>query len=84
MDSAHLSKIGGVILNGFSTLIKNWGNHFKVDRYASFIIARKLRFLKELKKWNKEVFVDVKVQRYNLLGTFSSFDLKDESVSVFF
>jgi len=32
---------------GFSTLIKNWWDHFEVDRYARFNIAKELRLLKE-------------------------------------
>jgi len=57
--------------------------HFEVHGYDSFIIIRKLKMVKEeLKKWNKELFGDVKIKNCNLQGTISSFDLKDESIGL--
>ena len=48
--------------------------------FQLFVIAKKLKLVeKELKRWNKEVFGDVKVKKYNLMGTIPSFDLKEES-----
>ena len=66
MGSPLLSIFGGISLKLMGTLATS--------------LRGKLRLLKEeLKKWNKEVFADIKVQKYNLLGTISSFDLKEES-----
>jgi len=48
----------------------------KVNGYASLIVSRKPKSVKESKKWNKEVFSDVKVKKYNLLGIVSSFNSK--------
>lgn len=69
--------------DGFTTPINNWWNQFEVDEYASYIIAGKLRLLKEeLKKWNNLVFVDIRVQKYDLLGNIFLFDLKEESTGL--
>ena len=48
----------------FSDIIKEWWGEAHVDGFASYIIATKLRFVKEkLKKWNRDVFGDVKTQK---------------------
>jgi len=65
---------------GFSDLIKEWWGEAQVDGYASYIVATKLKFVKEkLKKWNREMFGDVKTQKYNLLGITNSIDVKEET-----
>ena len=61
-------------------LPRNSWDHFEADGYACFIIDKELRLLKELKKWNKELFGDINVKKYNLLGTISSFLVKGEFV----
>jgi len=46
--------------------------------YDSCVAAKKLKFIEEeLKKWGKEVIGDVKVKKYDVMGTISSFDLKE-------
>ena len=50
-------------VEGFSDLTKKWWPEEDVQGYASYVIARKLKDVKvELKKWNKEVFGDLKVR----------------------
>jgi len=50
------------------------------SRYASFVVASKLKVVKEkLKKWNRDVFGDIKTQKYDLLGIINSLDAKEES-----
>ena len=50
-----------------------------VQGYASYVIARKLKGVKvELKKWNKEVFGDFKVRKYNLINSVNALDKKEE------
>ena len=40
----------------------------QVQGFASFIIARKLKYIKDkLKIWNNDVFGDIKIQKHNLL-----------------
>jgi len=52
---------------GFLDLIKEWWGEVQVDGFASYIVATKLRFVKQkLKKWNRDVFGDIKTQKYNL------------------
>ena len=41
------------------------------------MLARKLKLVKEeLKKWNKEIFGDIKLRKYNLMGSINEFDMK--------
>jgi len=41
------------------------------------VLARKLKLVKEeLKKWNKEVFGDIKLRKSNLMGSINEFDMK--------
>ena len=50
----------------------------EVEGFASCVLARKLKVVKEeLKKWNKEVFRDVK--EYKLLDSINALDVKEES-----
>ena len=65
---------------GFSDLIKEWWGEAQVDGFASYIVVTKLKFVKEkLKKWNRDVFGDIKTQKYNLLGIINSLDVKEET-----
>ena len=51
-----------------------------MEGFASFVIARKLKFVKEdLKKWNKEVFGDIKLRKYKMLNSVHALDVKEES-----
>ena len=52
----------------------------EVECFASFVIKRKLKFVKEeLKKWNKEVFRDIKLRKYKLLDSVDALDVKEKS-----
>ncbi|RVW67638.1 Transposon TX1 uncharacterized 149 kDa protein [Vitis vinifera] len=42
-------------IDGFKDLVKNWWNGYSVEGYNNHCIAEKLKALKDLKKWNKEV-----------------------------
>ena len=65
---------------GFSDIIKEWWGEAQVDGFASYIVATKLKFVKEkFKKWNKDVFGDIKSQKYNFLGIINSLDVKEET-----
>ena len=67
-------------VEGFSDLIKEWWGELQVDGFASYIVATKLKFVKEkLKKWNRDVFGDIKTQKYNLLEIINSLDVKEET-----
>ena len=70
-------------VEGFSNLGKNWWEEIEVGGFASFVLARKLKLVKEeLKKWNKEVFGDIKLRKYNLMGSINELNMKEESESL--
>ena len=53
---------------GFSDLIKGCWGETQVEGFASYIVAKKLKFVKEkLQKWQRDVFGDIKTQKDNLL-----------------
>ena len=65
---------------GFADLIKEWWGEVQVQGFASFIVAKKLQYIKEkLKIWNRKVFGDIKMRKHNLLGSINSLDNKEES-----
>jgi len=65
---------------GFADLIKEWWGEVQVEGFASYIVAKKLKYIKEkLKIWNRDVFGDIKLPKHNLLGTINSLDTKEES-----
>ena len=52
----------------------------QVSGFASFIVASKLKYIKnKLKIWNREVFKDIKIQKHKLMGIINSLDMKEES-----
>lgn len=51
--------------HGFTTFIKNWWELFEVHGSNSFVVAKKLKLVKESKKWRKEAFGNVKVKSIN-------------------
>lgn len=56
------------------------GTATRVTGFASFIVANKLKFIKEnLNKWNRDVFGGIKAQKYKLMGIINSLDGKAES-----
>ena len=47
------------------------------------MLARKLKVVKEqLKKWNKEVFGNIRLRKYNLLDSVNALDVKEASVGL--
>jgi len=55
------SRTCGSKLRGSLTLLKNGGRRK---------LSRKLKVVKEeLKKWNREVFGDIRLKKFNLLGS---------------
>ena len=47
---------------------------------ASYIIASKLKFIKQkIKTWNRDVFGNIKVQKHKLMGIINSLDVKEKS-----
>ena len=70
-------------VEGFSNLIKKWWEEDEVEGFASFVLARKLKVVKdELKKWNIEVFEDIKLRKYNLIDSINALDVKEEFVGL--
>ena len=59
--------------------VKNWWSTYTFTSSPSFILASKLKALKEdLKFWNKHVFGDVSLKQLQLLADLSRFDEKEE------
>ena len=49
-------------VGGFCDLVKSWWKDAHVEGYASLVVARKLKLVKEeIKKWDKEVAGDIKI-----------------------
>ena len=68
---------------GFFDFIKKWWEEEEVEGYAIYVLARKLKVVKdELKKWNIEVFGDIKLRKYNLMDSVNALDVKEESVGL--
>ena len=64
----------------FRDLIKRWWEEARVEAYASFVVAKKLKVIKaEIKKWNREVFGDIKIRKYNLMDSINQLDFKEET-----
>ena len=56
-------------VEGFRDLIKRSWEEACVEGYASFMVAKKLKVIKaEIKKWNRDVFGNIKIQKYNLMN----------------
>jgi len=74
------SRTCGSKLRGSLTLLKNSGKRWKLKALLVFVVTRKLKFVKEeLKKWNKEVFRDIRLRKYKLLDSVNALDMKEES-----
>jgi len=44
------------------------------------VVAKKLKVIKaEIKKWNREVFGDIKIRKYNLMDSINQLDVKKET-----
>jgi len=65
---------------GFSDLISEWWGELQVQGFASYVVASKLKYLKEkLKVWNRVTFGDIRVKKLKLLDSINLFDRKEES-----
>ena len=65
---------------GFSDLIREWWGELQVQGFASYVVASKLKHLKEkLKVWNRVTFGDIRVRKLKLLDSINLLDLKEES-----
>jgi len=44
------------------------------------VVAKKLKAIKaEIRKWNREVFGDIKIRKYNLMDSINQLDVKEET-----
>jgi hypothetical protein len=63
-------------VEGFEEQVKRWWGCFIYEGTPSFVFTRKLKALKaDLRKWNKEVFGNVGVQKKNLEKGLSKLDM---------
>ena len=66
--------------DGFSGIVAEWWGEARVNGYASYVIANKLKYIKvKLKSWNREVFGDVRTKKLDSLSIINSLDAKEES-----
>ena len=64
---------------GFVERVRQWWNGYCFSGSTSFILARKLKALKEdLKKWNKEEFGDLAFRKKCLLFDLLGFDARED------
>ena len=64
---------------GFVERIRQWWNGYYFSGSPSFILARKLKALKEdLKKWNKEEFRDLAFRKKCLLSELLGLDARED------
>jgi len=70
-------------VEGLRDLVKRWWEEARVEGYPSFVVAKKLKVIKSvIKKWNREVFGDIKIRKYNLMDSINQLDVKEETSSV--
>jgi len=66
--------------DGFSGIIDEWWGEARVNGYASYVIANKLKYIKvKLKSWNREVFGDIRTKKFDFLSIINALDAKEES-----
>ena len=66
-------------VKGFVERVKQWWEGYSFMGSPSFVLAQKLKALKEdLKKWNKEEFGDLAFRKKCLLAEFMGLDAKEE------
>eukprot|EP00268_Persea_americana_P008188 TRINITY_DN13159_c0_g2_i1.p1 TRINITY_DN13159_c0_g2~~TRINITY_DN13159_c0_g2_i1.p1 ORF type:complete len:214 (+),score=40.85 TRINITY_DN13159_c0_g2_i1:166-807(+) len=64
----------------FPSLIQKWWEEIRVEGWAGYKLATKLKLLKiRMKEWAKEHFGDVKFQKSNILAEIQALDRKEES-----
>ena len=65
--------------DGFVESVQQWWNGYCFSGPPSFILARKLKALKEdLKKWNKEEFGDLAFRKKCLLSELLGLDARED------
>ena len=68
---------------GFVESVRQWWNGYCFLGSPSFILARKLKVLKEdLKKWNKEEFEDLAFRKKCLLSELLGLDAREDLSSL--
>ena len=66
-------------VEGFVEKVQQWWNGYCFMGSPSFVLAQKLKALKEdLKKWNKEVFGDLAFKKKSLLSELLGLDAKED------
>ena len=66
-------------VEGFVEKVQQWWNGYCFTSSPSFVLAQKLKALKEdLKKWNKEEFGNLSFKKKSLLYELLGLDAKDE------
>ena len=64
----------------FPNLIQGWWEESKVEGWAGYWLAIKLKLLKnKIKEWAKENFGEVRIQKLNILAETEALDRKEES-----
>ena len=64
---------------GFVERVRLWWNGYCFSGSPSFILARKLKSLKEdLKKWNKEEFGDLAFRKKGLISELLGLDARED------
>jgi hypothetical protein len=65
---------------GFIELVKKWWMSYDFSGLPSFVLAKKLKALKaDLKKWNEEVFGDLRKKKKELLEGIRELELIEEN-----
>ena len=66
-------------MEGFVDRVKTWWSSYPFTGSPSFVLASKLKALKEdLKYWNKHVFGDINLKQLQLMAELSQLDEKEE------
>ena len=66
-------------VEGFVEKVQQWWNSYCLTGSPSFVLAQKLKALKEdLNKWNKEEFGDLAFEKKSLLSELLGLDAKED------
>ena len=70
-------------VDGFCELVRSFWGELRVSGSSSFVLAKKLLFLKRrLKEWNKEVSGHLESKLAELVVKFKSFDEKEQQLAL--
>ena len=65
-------------LEGFKDWVHSWWNRYSFSGTPSFVLAKKLKVLKEdIIQWNRSVFGNVECQKKELLEALKILDVKE-------